>query len=407
MQIGRIGSAWATIAGAWRRTTMEATLANPIMRDIGPTTLRVPDPLFALDLPEGTVIASADGHWEIDHDIFVEGFPAHLKQEAPRVWFDRFMHIGYKGEMEAYPTSERVLKAIDANIGRGAWDMELRLQDLAAEGIEKEILFPQSVLFFIRHASLEVQENIYRVYNDYIAAVSARKPGVFFGVGIFANWWDPDRAESCMQQIIDLGLKTFVIPINPGKNPADGKTIGYGDPIMDRFWEVVAKAGLPVNFHVGEAIATGHRGGIASTIMTSLAPFRKPLSELIFGGVFDRHPNLRIVFSEGGLSWVAPALQDAEMIFDSYGNGNLLEPIKYRPSDYWQAHCYASFQNDLLGLSQLAYIGADRVMWASDYPHSEGTFGFSRRSIQSIIDATGPDAAGRIVGGTAIEVYGL
>ena len=146
---------------------------------------------------------------------------------------------------------------------------------------------------------------------------------------------------------------------------------------------------------------------MASTIMNSLAPFRRQLAELIFSGTCDRHPRLRIVFSEGGLAWVPPALQDAEMIFDSYGNGNLLEPIKQRPSDYWHQHCYASFQNDLLGLGQLDYIGADRVMWASDYPHSEGSFGYSRRSIQSVIDAAGSEASGMIAGGTAIEVYDL
>jgi len=95
------------------------------------------------------------------------------------------------------------------------------------------------------------------------------------------------------------------------------------------------------------------------------------------------------------------------MIFDSYGNGDLLEPIKHRPTDYWREHCYATFQNDLLGLSQLDLIGADRVMWASDYPHSEGSFGFSRKSMQSVIDAAGREAAGKIVGGTAIELYDL
>ena len=95
------------------------------------------------------------------------------------------------------------------------------------------------------------------------------------------------------------------------------------------------------------------------------------------------------------------------MIFDSYGNGNLIDRIEMRPSDYWHRNCYATFQNDLLGLRQLDYIGADRVMWASDYPHSEGSFGFSRQAIQSIIEAVGPQVAARIVSGTATELYGL
>jgi predicted TIM-barrel fold metal-dependent hydrolase len=387
--------------------TATATLANPLMREIGPATPRVVDPLIDLDLPEGTIISSADGHWELDEDIFVEGFPAHLREKAPQVWHDQFIRIGFKSGTQAYPLTPQVLKAIDANIGPGAANIDVRMAHMKAEGVEKEILFPQSIPSFFKLPDLEVRENMFRVYNDYIARVSQRKPGVFFGVGVFANWWDPAKAEACMQQIVDLGLKTFMIPITPGENPADGKQIGYGDPVMDRFWDVVEEAGIPLNFHVGEGVDTSHRGGIAARVMTSLAPFRKPLAELIFSGTFDRHPRLRIVFSEGGISWVPPALQDAEMIFDSYGNGNLLERIEQRPSDYWHQNCWASFQSDLLGLRQLDVIGADRVMWASDYPHSEGTFGFSRRSMQSVIDAAGSQQAGRIVGGTAIDLYDL
>ncbi|RYD97956.1 MAG: hypothetical protein EOP61_16060 [Sphingomonadales bacterium] len=242
----------------------QMTLANPLMREIGPATPRIPEPFIDLDLPEGTIITSADGHWEIDEkDIFYEGFPAHLREQAPRVWFDRFVRIGYRGSTEAYPITAQVEKAIDGNIGPGSRDIELRLEHMAAEGISKEVLFPQSIPSFFGLPNVEVRENMFRVYNDYIAEVSARKPGVFFGVGVFANWWDPARAEASMRQIVDLGLKTFMIPINPGQD-LDGKAIGYGDPNMDRFWDVIDEAGLPVNFHVGEGVGTTHRGGIAA-----------------------------------------------------------------------------------------------------------------------------------------------
>lgn len=383
------------------------SLANPLMREIGPATPRRIEPFIDLDLPEDTVIVSADGHWELDGDIFVDAFPAHLKDEAPRVWFDEFIRVGYKGKQETYTATPDVIRGVKLNIGPGAADMDIRLDHMAAEGVQKEILFPQSILSFIRHPNLEVMEAIFRVYNSYIAEVSSRRPGTFFGVGVFANWWDPDRAEASMQQIVDLGLKTFVVPINPGKDPASGKLLSYSDAAMDRFWDVVAEAGLPINFHVGEGVDTSERGGIVTRVMTSLAPFRQPLAQLIFGGVLDRHPELKVVFSEGGLAWVGPALQDAEMVFDSYGNGNLFERIALRPSEYWHRNCYATFQNDLLGLSQLDYLGVDRVMWASDYPHSEGSFGYSRRSIQCVIDAAGSAGAARIVGGNAIGLYGL
>ena len=97
----------------------QITLANPIMREIGPATPRIPEPFIDLDLPEATVIASADGHWEVDEDIFIQGFPAHLKDQAPRVWFDRYIRVGYKGKMETYPISEDVARGVQLNVGPG------------------------------------------------------------------------------------------------------------------------------------------------------------------------------------------------------------------------------------------------------------------------------------------------
>ena len=209
-----------------------------------------------------------------------------------------------------------------------------------------------------------------------------------------------------MREIVDLGLKTFMIPVNPGKSIEGGKEISYGDAIMDRFWDVVAEAGLPVCFHVGEGTDLDHRGGQGELLMTLLAPFRKPFGQLVFGGVFDRHPNLRIVFAEGGIAWVPPALQDAEAIFDSFGNDDIIH-IDHRPSHYWHNNCYATFQSDPLGLKQLDIIGADRVMWATDYPHSEGSFGYGRETVRAVVDATSAEDARAILGGTAIKLYRL
>jgi predicted TIM-barrel fold metal-dependent hydrolase len=287
----------------------------------------------------------------------------------------------------------------------GVGDMKVRLDHLKAEGVEKEIAYPQSLLFFIGHKDREVQELIWRTYNEYMARMSRESGGRFYGVGVFSNWWDPSKAEAAMQQIVDLGLKTFMIPIYP--KDADDKELSYGDVPMDRFWSVAAEAGLPVGFHVTENFTPGARGGMGSTITMSYNHFRKPLTQIIFGGVFDRHPNLKVVFAEGGLSWVLPALQDAEMVYDTYGNGDLLDPIKERPTTYWQNNCYATFQNDLLGLKNLDYLGAGNVMWSNDYPHSEGSYGMGRDSTQAVLDATTSDNARKILGGTAMELYKL
>jgi predicted TIM-barrel fold metal-dependent hydrolase len=112
-----------------------------------------------------------------------------------------------------------------------------------------------------------------------------------------------------------------------------------------------------------------------------------------------------VVFAEGGIAWVLPWLQDAEALHDTYDT--IIDPIAERPTYYWHKHCHATFQADTLGLQHLDILGAERVMWATDYPHTEGTFGFSQKVIQSIVDQAGLENAKLIVGGNAKRVFHL
>ncbi len=67
----------------------------------------------------------------------------------------------------------------------------------------------------------------------------------------------------------------------------------------------------------------------------------------------------------------------------------------------------ASFMVDGLGLNQIDEIGIDKVMWSSDYPHNESTFGYSERSLAAVVDAVGPEAAARVVSGSIRTFLGL
>jgi len=80
---------------------------------------------------------------------------------------------------------------------------------------------------------------------------------------------------------------------------------------------------------------------------------------------------------------------------------------KRRPSEYWANHCYATFMHDPAGLALIDRIGADRVMWSSDYLHNEGTFGYSADVMLGIVEAVGEDRARAMLGETAIQVFGL
>lgn len=122
--------------------------------------------------------------------------------------------------------------------------------------------------------------------------------------------------------------------------------------------------------------------------------------------MFDRHPNLRVVFAEAGLHWIPGLLQDAELMMDQFEE--LLDSRnELRPTDYWRRNCYATFMADSLGLKLLDYIGADRVLWAAGYPHMESTACITRAVIEEIVATVSPADAKKILGGTAIELFDL
>jgi predicted TIM-barrel fold metal-dependent hydrolase len=286
----------------------------------------------------------------------------------------------------------------------GAVSLEARLADLNAEGVDKEIVFPQSLQFYFQHPDLEARAEIFRIYNEYIAEISRRSNDRFFGVGI-PNYWDPHEAKDSLQRIADLGLKTFQLPINPGKS-TDGEAISYTSDEMDPLWSAAADVGLPVCFHIGENIGYGGRGALANAVFNSLMPFRRNLGEMIFGGILDRHPSLKIVFAEAGLSWVPAALQDAEMVFDSFNNLLDYTP-RLRPTEYWQRSCFATFMHDPLGLEMIDYIGHDNILWAHDYPHNESTLGYTDEAINAIVRAVPEPIAKKILGETAASLFRL
>ena len=376
----------------------------------------MPQPAGARRLPTDFRIASADGHFETLGDVYYERFPDELKDVAPRYHsFDGMPMYSDPGvEISAAkvtgpsdPAFEEYLRhCVTSSVGEGAWDMERRLRDLDAEGVQKELLFPQTIVGMIRNPDRRVQEHVFRIYNEMLADTCRRHPGRLYGVGICSNWWDPQKAHEAISQIVDLGLRTFMLPaLNPGKT-ADGAPISFGGPEMDAFWSEAADAGLPVSFHVGENLTIGPRSAAPASVLVSFDPFRKPVGEIMFGGVLDRHPNLRFFFAEGGLAWVPPMLQHAEGILDYHRTSFNYVPER-RPTEYWHDNCYASFMYDPIGLAQLDHIGLDNVLWASDYPHNESTVGYGWDTMFDVIDTVGEAAARKILGETCINLFNM
>ncbi len=358
-------------------------------------------------LSAGTRVFSADNHISLAEDIFYQRLPASMRESAPRIWYrEGAFELGAGGSSFLPPQFSHVLMQYDPLPGSSTADLDARLEQLAADGVERELAFPNALLALLHFPDRALREACFRVYNEYLAELQERSGGRFYGVGLI-NWWDAKGANRTLTELKALGVRTFLLPLSPGKDD-DGQPIDYGAAAMTGVWDAIEESGIPVSHHIGETgLSTPCEHNMMLVAMIcQVASFREVFGKYLFSGILDRHPGLTIGWFEGGVNWVPAALQDAEHMLASYRhmtNRAVEHDVRY----YWRTHMYSSFMVDPLGLSLIDQIGEDRIMWSSDFPHNESTFGYSRRSLSSVVDSVGSERAEQIVSANVQAFLGI
>jgi predicted TIM-barrel fold metal-dependent hydrolase len=127
---------------------------------------------------------------------------------------------------------------------------------------------------------------------------------------------------------------------------------------------------------------------------------------VIWGGVVDRHPRLRIAFLESGGGWIAPWLDRMDRHFDDRGF-NETAP-KMRPSELFRRNCWISFEPVENSIAVLAdYIGPHKIMWATDYPHQDGFFPGAPQLLRDRLGPLSGEARHQVLAGGALGFYGM
>ena len=120
---------------------------------------------------------------------------------------------------------------------------------------------------------------------------------------------------------------------------------------------------------------------------------RRPLWFMIFGGVFDRHPDLKVVVTENGVQWLPSLIRDMESFFDTHGGAPVRSYLEMRPRDYFEQHVWMGGSLMKRYEAEMRHeIGIDKLMWGADYPHLEGAAPVHRETLRYIF---GGHARGR------------
>ena len=148
------------------------------------------------------------------------------------------------------------------------------------------------------------------------------------------------------------------------------------------------------------------RGALGTSLTAALQPFRELWCLLAFSGILERHPEMKVIFAEGGISWIPSALFDADKQYRAYET-EMRPKLANLPSHYWYRQCYATFMNDPAGIKLVDEIGPEHMLWSTDYPHPEGNLGENMAVMRSIFGQLDETRARAIVGTNAAQVWNL
>ena len=291
------------------------------------------------------------------------------------------------------------------DVPAGGYDPAQHLADMRIDGVAGEVLYPSQGLFYFRIADGALMSAIFRAYNDWLAEFCGTDPDRLKGIAMI-NLDDVEDGIRELERAARLGLAGAMITEYPLEHRR------YDQPEYERFWAAAAGLGMPLSLHTATRRQGKIRGAGDKTLRDASSRATKAfypalsLCDLIFSGVFERHPALTLAIVEFELAWAPHVLSTMDYTYrERHGEAFYRFKDGLRPSDFFRRNVVLSFQEDAIGIRLRDTIGVDNMMWGSDYPHSESTFPQSRKILAEILAGVPEDEQARIVGGTTARVY--
>jgi uncharacterized protein len=288
----------------------------------------------------------------------------------------------------------------------GGWDPVRRLTDMDAEGIDQAVLYPTIGLYFSVVEDPVTAVELAAAYDDWLAGYCAADAARLFGAAMLPLQDPVAAAHELRRAVTELGFVAgFVRP-----NPCLGRSLS--DRAYDVVWEAAAELDVPIAIHEGSSVIVPTLGSdrpFNPLVLHAVShSFEQMLAcaQLIAFGVLERHPGLRLVFLESSGGWGPFWLERLDEQAESFGG--FCPGLKLRPSEYFARQCAISFEVDERTLPALApFVGPERIVWGSDYPHHDATFPGAVDALRSTLAPCPPATQARVLGLNARGIYRL
>lgn len=358
-------------------------------------------------------LISADSHVLEPPDIFEKRLPAGLRDRAPRLEAcnggSAWMVDGH-GPVPLPATAAwgSGCRLADRGDGKpvafdevlpGLYDPAERIKAQQADSVDAEILYPSTGLWeaIKQLEDRELKLACVRAYNDWIAEFSSYDPDRLIGLAKIPPTTVEEAREELLRSVNELDLRGVILDVWP-----NGGAVA-GDPSDDPFWEAVNDSGVPVSLHyaVGVQAQTLPPAGIAPGLKPPMADVALPM---VVAGLFDRFPDVRLVFAHGDAGWACHWLEflDINYVRHRHLDEYALQNVDLLPSEYVRRHSWFTFHQDRTAVKNRRKLGIEHLIWSSHFPLEDANWPDDRQQAMRLsVDLPAEDRQALFAGNTA------
>lgn len=360
---------------------------------------------------EETPLISADSHIFEPGNLWLERTARKFHDRVPKIvsvkegdtWeydggqtmaFAGFATAGdWKGRTSSFMRVEDLRPAI--------FDPIARMEEARLDGIRAEVLYPSFAMRLFGSEDPEFQFEVMRAYNDWLIEYCSADPDRLLPHAMIPSL-DVEAAIREVRRTAKLGFRGFLINAHPrlGRD--------YGTTLYEGLWSAIEESGLPASLHLYAGDTEPKRFDPLAIYSVDPGMIQRSLALIVFTGVLERHPGLRLIVVESDVGWVAHLLTRMDHVFQRKGPrfGTALKS-GLLPSELFKRQISCVLTEDRAGILTLEITGADIYMWGSDYPHNDSTWPNSQRTVERVFSGVPQETRRAILAGNAARLYGL
>jgi predicted TIM-barrel fold metal-dependent hydrolase len=364
---------------------------------------------------------SADSHVTEPPNCFIDNIDPKYRDRAPKLVRseargDVFIIDGLPGDVPLGlaaaagrdPHELKDAKKLFEELYEGGYNPKARLADQDRDGVGAEMIYPTVGMVVCNHPDIDYKHACFEAYNRWIEEFQAGAPDRLFGLPLTAVR-SVDETIKEMHAFKDKGFRGVMFPGFPGTEE------DYDHPSFDKLWDAVEELNLPISFHVfaggpnnGLREGAGPRGPKMNKWNAVIRANQDLIGMFILGGVFERHPKLKVVGVEGDAGWAPHFMYRMDHAYKTHRYW--LKPgadMKRLPSEYFNENIYLTFQDDWVAFKVADMMNPRRLLWANDFPHSDSTWPRSQELLAKHTAHLDDEHRRWILHDNTAELYGI